>query len=156
MKKVFIGAIIGVAIIVGGIYILTPNSSTQSNKNNQYVGLESKTAVAKATVDTTNTNNNANLPQGVTVTLSAQAEQSGNANYFESAIKNKYMGDGSVQIYISQVTGALGGPMRAIYDVDINGKEELGLTATRTVTTQGYGTNITTTPIIFASAGVNN
>lgn len=143
MKKMFIGALVGIVVLIGGVYILTPSASTVTNQNtknnNKYVTLESKTTT-KPTV---------NLPQGVTLTISAQAQGTGDINYFENAIKDKYMGDGSVQIYVSQITGALGSPVSAIYDVDINGKEELGLTATRTITTQGFSDTISTGPLVF-------
>lgn len=152
MNKLIVRGIIAVGIVLGVAYLLTPSSTgkvttaaTTSNTqgSSQYVSLGTK--------GSTSMNYDNNVPQGFTVKVSQQAQNSGILDNFEQAIKDKYMGDGNVEIYIAQATGELGGQEQVIYDVNINGQETTGLTATRNVTRQGFGTSIVMTPIVFGN-----
>lgn len=152
MNKLIVKGIIGIGVVLGVAYLLTPSSSGEITSNikaktqsqSQYVSLG-----IKADVGENNQNYVNNIPQGFTIKASQQAQSSGILKNFEQAIKNKYIGDGNVEIYISQATGALGGPEQVIYDVNINGTETMNLTATRTVSLQGFSTDKTMTPIVF-------
>ncbi|MGL4453279.1 MAG: hypothetical protein ACRCTZ_19125 [Sarcina sp.] len=154
MNKLIIRGVVTVGIILGAAYLLTPSASskvptvTTSNAqgSSQYVSLGSK--------GSTSMNYDNNVPQGFTVKVSQQAQNSGIVNNFEQAIKDKYIGDGNVEIYIAQATGVLGGPEQVIYDVNINGQETTGLTATRTVTDQGFSSQTQMTSVVFGT--VNN
>lgn len=156
MNKLLVRGIISIAVILGAIYIFTPSSSSNNNtstnssissSSTHYVGLESKTSSTSNTV----------VPNGFTIKVSAQAQNSGILNNFENAIKNRYAGDGNIEIYIEQASGSLGGPEQVVYDVNVNGKETTDLTATRTVNNSAYGTiDITMTPIIWGNINDNN
>ena len=149
MNKLIVKGIIGIGIVLGVVYVLTPSNTGKTGSittskvqsSSQYVGLGMKA--------NGNENNSANIPQGFTIKVSQQAQNSGIVKNFEQAIKDRYIGDGNVEIYISQATGELGGPEQIIYDVNINGKEIMNLTATRTVSTQGFSTIVTMTPVVF-------
>lgn len=149
MNKLIIKGIIGIGIVLGVVYVLTPSTTgkigsittSKTQYSSQYVTLGMKA--------NGNENNSVNIPQGFTIKVSQQAKNSGIVKNFEQAIKDKYIGDGNVEIYISQATGELGGPEQIIYDVNINGKETMNLTATRTVSTQGFTTIVTMTPVVF-------
>lgn len=152
MNKLIVRGIVAVGIVLGVAYLLTPSGSgkittvtanTNTQGSNQYVSLGTK--------GSTSVNYDNNVPQGFTVKVSQQVQNSGIINNFEQAIKDKYIGDGNVEIYIAQATGALGGPEQVIYDVNINGQETTGLTATRTVTDAGFSSQTQMTPVVFGN-----
>ena len=150
MNKLMVRGAIAIGIVLGLVYLLIPSQTakasvinTNSKNSTQYVGLGSK--------GTTSNNYDNNVPEGFTVKVSQQAANSGILNNFEPTIKDRYIGDGNVEIYLAQATGELGGPEQVIYDVNINGKETTGLTASRNVTRQGFGTQIEMTPIVFGN-----
>ncbi|WP_297519971.1 hypothetical protein [uncultured Clostridium sp.] len=148
MNKLMVKGAVAIAIVLGIVYLLVPSNNTKVQNNNttkssQYVSLGSK--------GSTSSNYDNNVPQGFTVKVSQQALNSGILNDFETAIKDKYIGDGNVEIYIGQATGSFGGPEQVIYDVNINGKETMGLTASRNVTRQGFSTDIEMSPIVFGN-----
>ncbi|MGL5067344.1 MAG: hypothetical protein ACRC6T_05875 [Sarcina sp.] len=151
MSKLIVRGAIAIAIVLGVVYLLTPsqaakavnNTSSNTTSSTQYVGLGTK--------GTTSTNYDNNVPNGFTVKVSQQAANSGILNNFEPAIKNKYVGDGNVEIYIAEATGVLDGTDQVLYDVNINGKETTGLTATRNIARVGFSRQIEMTPIVFGN-----
>lgn len=154
MGKLALKGLVGIVIVLGAIYVLIPNGANATSKkvattktNTQYVSLESKSS---------NTNVQ-NVPNGFTMKVSTEAQNSGVATAFESALKNKYINDGNVEIYISQASGSLGGPEQITYDVNINGQETYGLTAKRNVTNPAYGSyEVSMSSIIWGNQNSSN
>lgn len=150
MGKFIVRGLISIAVVVGIIYIITPNTSKSSVQNTKVTINQQQSSNQQYVNLGTNSENNQVNQNGVTVKISPEAKNTQAVNNFESAIENKYQGDGNVEIYIAQATGSLGGPEQVIYDVNINGKETEGLTATRTVDNSAYGTiKITMSPIVW-------
>ena len=149
MKKLLVRGIFALAILLGGVYIFTPTSSVsastkaQNTNNGHYVGLESKVSKLASTDDI-------NVPEGFSIKISQEARSSGVLGNFEEAIKDRYINDGNVEVYIAQGTGVQGSQEQVIYDVNINGKEYMNLTATRTVKSDGFTGSFNMTPIVFS------
>ena len=149
MKKLLVRGIFALAILLGGVYIFTPSSSVsastkaQSTNKSHYVGLESKVSKSASTDDI-------NVPDGFSIKISQEARESGILDNFEQNIKDSYINDGNVEIYIAEGTGVHGGQEQIIYDVNINGKEYMNLTATRTVKSDGFTGSFNMTPIVFS------
>ena len=144
MNKMIGKVVVGAIVVLLGVYVLYPTKNAEAKpKNsapivNKYVTLESKPQKTQS-----------NQP-GVTITVSQEAASSGVVKNFKQALINKYSGDGSVQIYISQASGVLGGPEQVNYDVTINGNLTTGLIAKRNVTLQGFTTTKTMSAVQFS------
>ncbi|MGL4992282.1 MAG: hypothetical protein ACRC57_14165 [Sarcina sp.] len=154
MGKLAVRGLIGLGVIIGLVYVLVPSQAnktqnTQTNKPaTSYVGLGSKVTQSSST---------SNIPNGFTVKVSPQATQSGILQNFESELQQKYSGDGNVDLYIAQATGSVGGPEVVTYDVNINGKQYMNLTATRNVNRVGFSDNINMSNIVYGSnSNINN
>ncbi|MGL4741826.1 MAG: hypothetical protein ACRC41_13610 [Sarcina sp.] len=146
MGKLVVRGLIGLGVIIGLVYVLVPSqgAKTTTSPNHtattSYVGLGSK-----------GTQNSSNIPNGFTVKVSQEATQSGVLQNFESELKQKYSSDGNVDLYIAQATGSVGGPEVVTYDVNINGKEYMNLTATRNVNRVGFSDSINMSSIVYGS-----
>lgn len=154
MGKLVVRGLIGLGVIIGLVYVLVPSQASKTKTQNSQTN---KAATSYVDLGSKGTQSNSNIPNGFTIKISAEAEQSGVIQNFENELKQKYSGDGNVDLYVAQATGSVGGPEVVTYDVNINGKQYMNLTATRNVNRVGFSDSINMSSIVYGSnPNVNN